>query len=186
MIVGFKPVEENKGLITAKSRGNELIIRTKILKNSLEFNFAHTTVKTKITYDVCFAEFNNKKDISSSSSVLPGIKHALRRLVKDEQLVFDSGIMAFGNYTYSFVVLENGFALHLEIMPDDILSFGVVHESDGIVLAKEQGAWNIKSEEQEVVSVCTDYHDALQKILIESDMAHSRKIKEYTAKFKVN
>jgi hypothetical protein len=172
----------NRGLIAANQDGQEIIIRTKILKDSLQFSFAGDTVTARIEKKECLAEFERVKDNMFEKRSFEGMKHALRHLLKNKSLKFDAGILSVGEYTFSFVVVQNGFLAHYEIMPDNIVSFGVIHQDDAIMLAKQQGEWNVKKQEQEIIAHCKDYYDALDKIIKEIEQIFANTVKDLSEK----
>ena len=179
-------VSNNRGLILGKSNGKEVVVKAKIGIDNVVFQYGRAKARAKIYEPFCEVETTRSKDKAPEKRIFDNLKLAIKNLVQDEQVEFEAGIMALCEYVYSFVVIPNGFLLHLELLPDNFLSFGVVHQNGTILLAKQQGAWDLKRQDQDVIDICKDYLAALDRIIKESDEAFKTIVSEYAGKKLIN
>jgi len=173
-------------MILGKSNGKEVVVKAKIGVDNLEFQYGRAKARAKIYEPFCEVETTRSKGKLPEKRIFDNMKLAIKNLVQDEKLEFEAGIMSLGEYVYSFVVIPNGFLLHLELVSDNFLSFGVIHQNGTILLAKQQGEWDLQRQDQDVIDICKDYLVALDRIIKESDEAFKTIVSEYAEKKLIN
>lgn len=185
-----KKIKLNKGLIVGQLDKKEILVKFKVLKNRLQFNFGNTVMKTYIDKeDKCIGKFdriNKLEEAMCGELYFPGFKDVLKYLVESRSIKFESAIFMIDGYVYSLVVIQNGFLLHMEIMPGMIISFGVLHQGGNILLAYQEGEWDLKSHNQDIIEICEDYFHALKVVLAKTDNVYLTIIKDYNNKFLIN
>jgi hypothetical protein len=181
-----EPVGNNKGMILGNSKGKEVIVKTQICADRMEFRYGRAIAKAKILEPFCEVEVSRNTESLPEKHIFDNMKLAIKNLVRDEELEFAAGILALCEYVYALVIVPNGFLLHLELMPDNFLSFGVIHQNGTIMVAKQQGEWDMGQHDQEVIDICGNYFEALDRIIVESDATFAELVKDYSDKKLVN